>query len=124
MINGREIPSHGIENWHPNKMLSWFLMTSYINYVLGDRVMSDQEFDRMVEILKERYDEVDHIHKHLVTMDHLEAATGFDIEYPNMVIGAANSYLREIMSNEKDNKVNEYCEACECTPCDCGWGNY
>ena len=19
---------------------------------------------------------------------------------------------------------NEVCEACECTPCDCGWGNY
>lgn len=19
---------------------------------------------------------------------------------------------------------NEKCEACECTPCDCGWGNY
>ena len=18
----------------------------------------------------------------------------------------------------------EYCDACECTPCDCGWGNY
>lgn len=21
-------------------------------------------------------------------------------------------------------KNNKRCEACECTPCDCGWGNY
>ena len=23
-----------------------------------------------------------------------------------------------------ENKNPETCEACECTPCDCGWGNY
>ena len=120
MINGREIPKHDFEDWHPNKLLSWFLMASYVYYVLGDRIMSDQDFDRLTVLLKDNYADVDHIHKHLVTLEHLEAATGFDIKYPNMVIGAVNSYMRELVQKP----VSEYCDACECTPCDCSWGNY
>ena len=119
VLKGREIPVHDVENWHPNKMLSWFLMTSYVYYVLGDRIMSDQDFDRMTQMLKDRYDEVEHIHKHLVTIDHLEASTGYDIDYPNMVVCAANSYMKELINGND----NEYCDVCECTPCDCNWGN-
>ena len=43
------------------------------------------EFDRIVEELKEKWDLIDHPHKHLITKEHLDAATAYDIEYPTIV---------------------------------------
>lgn len=29
-----------------------------------------------------------------------------------------------ILKNQQQQQELQPCEACECTPCDCGWGNY
>ena len=82
---------------NPNAMLSWFLIASYAYYVIGDRIMEDSQFDRIVKILKDSWDSVDHPHKHLVTQSHLSAGTGYDIAFPTIV--KHNAYL--ILKKEK-----------------------
>ena len=32
--------------------------------------------------------------------------------------------LKQMKAKQIPVNNNEKCEACECTPCDCGWGNY
>ena len=86
-----------IENMGPNLLVSWFMIASYAYYRIGEagQIMDDPTFDRLVQRLKEKYDEADHPHKKLITEDHLNAGTGFDIEYPTIVKHAYASYLRE-----------------------------
>ena len=86
-----------IKNMTPNQLVSWFMIASYAYYDLGDAsdIMDDPTFDFLVSRLKETYDDADHYHKKYITMDHLEAGTGYDIEYPNIVKGAYKSYVRE-----------------------------
>ena len=70
---------------NPNSVLSWWLMASYAYYELLSPIMLDEEFDEMTQILKDKWDEIDHPHKSLITKSHLDATTGYDIKYPNIV---------------------------------------
>jgi len=75
-------------------MLSWFMIGSYAYYALGDRVMKDTDFDYLVEKIKESWSEIDHPHKKLISINHLEAATGYDIKFPTIVKMTTNDYLK------------------------------
>lgn len=77
------------------QLVSWFMMSSYAYYSLGKPLMEDITFDHLVQRLKECYDKVDHIHKKHITKQHLEAGTGYDIDYPSMAKGATIYYLKE-----------------------------
>ena len=81
----------------PNQLVSWFMIASYAYYRTAgdDQVMTDPTFDYLVQRLKENYDKADHPHKKFVTRENLEAGSGFDVEFPNIVIGAYRSYMRE-----------------------------
>ena len=48
-------------------MLSWWLMASYAYYELLNPIMLDEEFDELTKLLKDKWDEVDHPHKELIT---------------------------------------------------------
>ena len=87
--------SADIEKMNPNQLLSWFLIGSYAYYELSDPIMADSTFDRLVQRLKENWEEVDHYHKYLVTESHLEAYTAYDIKYPQIVKYSALNYIRE-----------------------------
>jgi len=80
----------------PNSMLSWWLMASYAYYDLHNPIMLDEEFDELTRFLKDRWDEVDHPHKGLVTESHLSATTGYDIHYPTIVKHCVFSVLRSV----------------------------
>ena len=77
------------------QLVSWFLIASYAYYELGEPVMSDEEFDKLVERLTEEYDDIDHPHKHLITEDHLKATTGYDINFPTIVKDVARTIIHE-----------------------------
>ena len=83
-----------VQKMSPNELVSWFLISSYAYYELGRPVMADMTFDNLTQKLKERYEEADHPHKHLITQSHLDATTGYDIEYPGIVKYSAMNYLR------------------------------
>ena len=69
----------------PNELVSWFLISCYAYYQVGKPVISDQEFDLIVDRLKAVYDKADHPHKSLITEEHLNATTGYDLAYPSIV---------------------------------------
>ena len=83
-----------IKSMNPNELVSWFLIASYAYYKLGCHVMSDRTFDILVKRLKRLYSKADHPHKHLITKSHLNATTGYDIDYPNIVKYTAMNYAR------------------------------
>ena len=84
-----------IETIVPNLLVPWFMMGSYAYYSLGMPLMEDPTFDYLVQRLKECYDKVEHIHKKHITKEHLDAGTGYDIDYPEMAKGATIHYLKE-----------------------------
>lgn len=68
-----------------------YLMCAYAYYVEDDALITDAEFDELGKWLLKNYDSVEHMHKHLVTKDDLNAGTYLG-EYPSMVKGAVKSW--------------------------------
>jgi hypothetical protein len=65
--------------------LSWFLIASYCYYCRYESILSDEVYDKMALYLLNNYDEIDHMHKHLVTKDMLQAGTAYNLrmeDYP------------------------------------------
>lgn len=75
-----------------NQKFVKYLMSCYLYYEEGRSVLSDAEFDALCKELLERWDEITHRHKALITKEDLEAGTGYAIKYPNIVIGAARHW--------------------------------
>lgn len=80
-----------------DRPLSWkfsiYMVTSYLYYCLNRSIITDHDYDRLCHELGDGYDDFEHQHKHLVDRGQFEAGTGYDIKYPQMVIGAAGSAL-------------------------------
>lgn len=76
-----------------NMYVPWYLMAAYSYYVEDDPILSDSRFDRMARTMLERWDEIEHHHKHLITEKDLEAGTYLG-EYPSRVKCAVQQ-LRE-----------------------------
>jgi len=69
-----------------------YLMCSYAYYKLDKNLITDHEFDQLSKDILANYDNIEHMHKHLVTKEMLDAGTYLG-EYPNMVIGATHDYI-------------------------------
>ena len=69
-----------------------FLEQASRKYYEGDPIISDDEFDALGKRLLDEWDQVEHMHKHLITKDDLMAGTGYAIKYTNMIKGAANRW--------------------------------
>lgn len=74
---------------NPNLLVPHFLIHSYLYYVMDSPIVTDATFDFMVKELGLRWEEVSHPHKTLIDRDMLK--TGFYLEYPGIVAGAARS---------------------------------
>lgn len=72
-----------------------YLMCAYAYYVLDDPLISDTEFDMLGKEILANWDNIEHMHKHLLTKDMLVAGTYLG-EYPNMVKGAVADYMKEL----------------------------
>lgn len=101
----RVTPGHSVnvdhDNWvlgvvhrHPNLLVPHFLVHSYLYYVLDRPLISDLAFDAIVSALSENWEVVQHPHKHLI--DRTLLKTGFYLEYPSRVPGAAARMLEEL----------------------------
>ena len=89
------ITTADIKAMSPNKLVSWFMIGCYAYYRLGTRVIEDCDFDYLVQRLKSGYNDADHHHKRFITEDHLNAGTGYDIEFPTIVKYATRGYMKE-----------------------------
>ncbi len=86
-----------VEEMTVDQLVSWFLISSYCYYEVGKPIMADQSFDYLVRRLKEGWDEVTHPHKELITESHLDATTGYDIDYPTIVRMTGNEFLKGLI---------------------------
>lgn len=63
-----------------------YLMSSFLYY--NDYPVlpySDIQFDWVCKRLLDEWDSIEHMHKHLCSREALEAGTGFDIKFTNMI---------------------------------------
>lgn len=67
-------------------------MSSFLYYKLHQSKLTDYEYDTIAKVLIERWDEVTHHHKKLITLDDLKAGTGYGIHYPLIVMHAAQDW--------------------------------
>jgi len=71
-----------------------YLMCAYAYYELDKPLIEDFEFDALAKEILNNWDNIEHMHKYLLTKDMLVAGTYLG-EYPNMVKGAVGNYIRE-----------------------------
>tara|TARA_E500000305_G_scaffold29751_1_gene22714 strand:- start:2091 stop:2357 length:267 start_codon:yes stop_codon:yes gene_type:complete len=84
-----------IQNLSPNRLVPYYLMSSYLYYHANAQVLTDDQYDQICKRLLFEWDHVDHPHKKLITKSDLEAGTGYAIKYTNMIKGAAMAWLTE-----------------------------
>ena len=81
-----------IEN--PNMMVPWYLMASYAYYEEDQPILSDGLFDGLAKRMLECWDDIDHQHKQLITVEDLEAGTLLTRDFPGRIKGAVE-HLRK-----------------------------
>ena len=82
-----------IETLHINRLVPFYLMSSYLYYKEDRQVLTDEDFDRLAKRLLDNWDNVEHIHKHLISKGDLQAGTGYAIQYSQRIINAAKNWI-------------------------------
>jgi NAD-dependent DNA ligase len=76
-----------------NMMVPYYLMAAYAYYQEDDPIFTDSFFDNLAKTMLTVWDDIQHQHKHLISVGDLEGGTYLG-EYPGIVSGALKS-LRE-----------------------------
>ena len=84
-----------IETLHINRLVPFYLMSSYLYYKEDRQVLTDEDFDRLAKRLLDNWDKVEHMHKHLISKEDLQAGTGYAIKYTQRIINAAKNWIGE-----------------------------
>ena len=80
-------------------LIPWYLILSYAYYIEDESLVTDTEYDNICRRLLDKFDEMEHRHKHLISKDDLAAGTGYTLtkkDYPQIVIGAAKQLREEL----------------------------
>lgn len=83
---------------NPRHALQKYLMASYAYYIRYVSVMPDAEYDQLAKTLRVAWPYFEHQHKHLVTLEDLNAGTLFGLnedDYPMIVKQAAEMWITE-----------------------------
>ena len=80
---------------NPNMLVPYYLMFSYAYYKENESLISDSEYDQICQDLITNWNDITHWHKPLLNLESLKAGTGYDIKYPNRVVGAAIALIKE-----------------------------
>jgi|TARA_R100001460_G_scaffold2812_1_gene8832 NAD-dependent DNA ligase len=84
-----------IETLNINRLVPFYLMSSYLYYKEDRQVLTDEEFDKLAKRLLDNWDSVEHMHKHLISKEDLQAGTGYAIQYTQRIINAAKNWMEE-----------------------------
>lgn len=76
-----------------NMSVPWFLMAAYAYYLMDDPIISDAKFDRLCRRMIESWNEIEHHHKDLISLDDLKARSYMGA-YPLRIKGAIK-HLKE-----------------------------
>jgi NAD-dependent DNA ligase len=78
-----------------NMIVPWYLLASYAYYVEDDPIFSDSFYDNLSRKFKEEWENINHFHRNLITLDDLSAGTYLG-KYPNRVIGSLANLRKSI----------------------------
>ena len=92
-----------------NTLISWYMMASYVYYIEhGEPIISDGLYDNLAQLIKEYWDELEHKHKYLITVEDLDAGTLYGVtNYPQHVIGAISQLRYRDSKKRKKRKIPE-----------------
>ena len=85
-----------------NMLVPYYLMYSYAYYQENESLIEDAEYDQICQDLITNWDDITHWHKALLNLESLKAGTGYDIKYPNRVVSAALSLIKENTLNHTE----------------------
>lgn len=77
-----------------NMMVPYYLMAAWGYYKKDRPIFTDAFFDEMSKTMADRWDDIEHFHKHLIKKGDLEAGTYLG-EYPERVKGAYDALCKE-----------------------------
>jgi NAD-dependent DNA ligase len=66
---------------------------------MNEPIIEDTEYDEICRELKEKWDSVEHYHKHLIDKQSLVAGTGYELQYNKRIERASLALLNK--SKEK-----------------------
>ena len=75
-------------------LVPYYLMFSYAYYQENESLIEDTEYDQICQDLITNRDDITHWHKALLNLESLKAGTGYDIKYPERVVGAAIALIK------------------------------
>jgi len=78
-----------------NMTVPFYLMASYAYYEEDDPILSDDFYDKLAKNILERWDNIEHYHKHLLSKDALEAGSYIG-KYPSIVSGALENLRKTV----------------------------
>ena len=85
-----------------NMLVPYYLMYSYAYYQENESLITDSEYDQICQDLITNWHDITHWHKPLLNLESLKAGTGYDIKYPNRVVTAALSLIKENTLNRNE----------------------
>lgn len=83
----------------PNLAVPWYLSLSYAYYELDESLVTDWTYDRLCRMLDQRWDEIEHRHKHLIDRASLSAGTGFALPYrtfPSIILESTRLLIKNL----------------------------
>jgi NAD-dependent DNA ligase len=75
------------------EMFAEYLFHSYLYYKRHISLIQDEEFDEICKTLLDNWDNFEHRFKTLITIEDLQAGTGYAIMYPNGMMRAFDNML-------------------------------
>lgn len=92
----------------PNTLISWILICSYCYYQKDSTIVSDETFDKLCKECLDKYHDLRHAHKHLVSKQDLQAGTLFTLkhnDYPLIVQCCAGQMLEQVYGDWRGETV-------------------
>jgi len=83
-----------LQEIHPNRLVSYYCMSSYLYYEKQKNVLSDADYDTLCKRILKEWDNIEHPHKYKLSKEALKAGTGYTMNYTNLIMDAAEKWLR------------------------------
>lgn len=84
---------------NPKLAFSWYLLSCFLYYKQSICILTDDEFDHLSKYILSEWNNFDHMHKHLICIDDLQAGTGYAIKYPLIVEHSAMKWYFAMSGN-------------------------
>lgn len=79
-----------VKKFTANKLVSWYLVHSFLYYECNTSIISDQEYDLICSELLKKLNQADHKHKYLIDKEALKAGTAFHLKFNDYPLQVQN----------------------------------